>query len=80
MPAFGKSSGSLVLQCNGNVLDSLYYGKADTLHSAPLPVGSSSATAPKSLQLNIGLWNKRGEPDSWCTDTPTPGVISACGN
>ena len=80
MPAFGKSSGSLVLQCNGNVLDSLYYGKADTLHSAPLPVGSSSATAPKSLQLNIGLWNKRGEPDSWCTDAPTPGVISACGN
>ena len=80
MPAFGKSSGSLVLQCNGNILDSLYYGKADTLHSAPLPVGSSSATAPKSLQLNIGLWNKRDEPDSWCTDAPTPGVISACGN
>ena len=80
MPQFGKTSGSIVLQCNGNVLDSLYYGKADTLHVSPLPLGSSSAAARKSTQLNIGLWNKRGEPDSWCTDTPTPGMISACGN
>ncbi len=80
MPQFGKTSGSIVLQCNGNVLDSLYYGKADTLHVTPLPIGSSSAAVRKSTQLNIGLWNKRSEPDSWCTDTPTPGVISACGN
>ena len=80
MPQFGKTSGSIVLQCNGNVLDSLYYGKADTLHVTPLPIGSSSAAVRKSTQLNIGLWNKRNEPDSWCTDTPTPGVISACGN
>jgi hypothetical protein len=80
MPSFGKTSGSIVLQCNGNVLDSLYYGKSDTLHVAPLPIGSSSAAVRKSTQLNIGLWNKRSEPDSWCTDTPTPGMISACGN
>ena len=80
MPQFGKTSGSIVLQCNGNVLDSLYYGKADTLHVTPLPIGSSSAAVRKSTQLNIGLWNKRSEPDSWCTDTPTPGTISACGN
>ena len=80
MPAFGKTSGSIVLQCNGNVLDSLYYGKADSLHVTPLPIGSSAAAVRKSTQLNIGLWNKRGEPDSWCTGTPTPGVISACGN
>lgn len=80
MPQFGKTSGSIVLQCNGNVLDSLYYGKADTLHVTPLPIGSSSAAVRKSTQLNIGLWNKRSEPDSWCTDTPTPGMISACGN
>lgn len=80
MPAFGKTSGSLVLQCNGNVLDSIYYGKADSLHVTPLPIGSSSAAVRKSTQLNIGLWNKRNEPDSWCTATPTPGVISACGN
>ena len=80
MPQFGKTSGSIVLQCNGNVLDSLYYGKADTLHVTPLPIGSSSAAVRKSTQLNIGLWNKRSEPDSWCTDMPTPGMISACGN
>jgi hypothetical protein len=79
MPSFGKSSGSLVLQCNGTVLDSLYYGKADTLHVSPLPIGSSSAAVRKSTQLNIGLWNKRTEPDSWCTNIPTPGIISSCG-
>ena len=80
MPAFGKSASSLVLQCNGTVLDSLYYGKADTLHVSPLPYSTSSATSPKSAQLNIGLWNKRNEPESWCTSVPTPGIISACGN
>ena len=80
MPAFGKTYGSLVLQCNGNVIDSLYYGKADSLHVTPISIGSSSATVPKSSQLNIGLWDKREEPDSWCTSAPTPGVISACGN
>ncbi|WP_173474846.1 lamin tail domain-containing protein [Fibrobacter succinogenes] len=80
MPQFGKTSGSIVLQCDGTVLDSLYYGKSDSLHVAPISIGSSSATAPKSSQLNIGLWNKRNEPDSWCTGAPTPGSISACGN
>jgi len=80
MPAFGKSSGSLVLQCNGSILDSLYYGKSDSLHVSPLPVGSSSASVRKSTQLNVGLWNKRSEPDSWCTGVPTPGNVSACGN
>lgn len=80
MPQFGKTSGSIVLQCDGIVLDSLYYGKSDSLHVAPISIGSSSATVPKSSQLNIGLWNKRNEPDSWCTGAPTPGSISACGN
>ena len=80
MPTFGKSSGTLVLQCNGTVLDSLYYGKADSLHVNPLPIGSSSAAVRISTQLNVGLWNKRTEGDSWCTGTPTPGIVTACGN
>ena len=80
MPAFGKTYGSIVLQCDGTILDSLYYGKADTLHLTPLSIGSSSAAIPKSTQLNIELWDKRDEPDSWCTDAPTPGVIYACKN
>ena len=80
MPEFGKTSGSIVLQCDEIVLDSLYYGKADSLHVSPLPIGSSSAAVRKSTQLNIGLWSKRTEPESWCTDTPTPGSIAACKN
>ena len=80
MPAFGKTYDSIVLQCDGIVLDSLYYGKADSLHTAPLPIGSASAAARKSTQLNIKQWNKRGEPESWCTETPTPGIVSTCGN
>ena len=80
LPAFGKTTGSIVLQCDGAILDSLYYGRADTLHLTPLSIGSSSAAIPKSTQLNIELWDKRDEPDSWCLGVPTPGVISACGN
>lgn len=80
MPAFGKTTGSIVLQCDGAILDSLYYGRADTLHLTPLSIGSSSAAIPKSTQLNIELWDKRDDGDSWCLGVPTPGVISACGN
>ena len=80
MPAFGKTSGSLVLQCNGTILDTLYYGKADSLHTSPLPLCSSSASIRKSTQLNISLWDKRTEGDSWCTGDPTPGSVSTCGN
>ena len=80
MPSFGKTYGSIVLQCDGTILDSLYYGKADSLHVAPLPLGSSSASIRKSTQLNISLWDKRTEGDSWCTGDPTPGSISNCGN
>lgn len=75
---FGKSSGSIVLQCNGSTLDSLYYGKSDSLHVNPLPIGSSSATVRKSTQLDIGLWKTRDNSESWCTGVPTPGIISAC--
>ena len=80
LPAFGKTTGSIILQSDGAILDSLYYGRADTLHLTPLSIGSSSAAIPKSTQLNIELWDKRDEPDSWCLGVPTPGIISACGN
>jgi hypothetical protein len=80
LPAFVKSSSSIVLQCDGAILDSLYYGKADSLITSPIPVHTATSGVRKSTQLNIELWDKRDEPNSWCMDAPTPGVIYACRN
>lgn len=80
MITFGKTYGSIVLQCNETVLDSLYYGKADTLHLTPLPLTSSSATIRKSTQLNIENYENKSDSASWCMGLPTPGELSFCGN
>ena len=80
LPAFVKGSGSIVLQCDGAILDSLYYGKADSLITSPIPVNTATSGTRKSTQLNIELWDNRDDGDSWCLGVPTPGVISACGN
>lgn len=82
MPAFLKSNGStaaaIVLHCDGDVLDSLYYGKTDSLHLAAVPLNSTSAAVSKSSQLNIGAWDDRGNPENWCLGAPTPGAVSFC--
>jgi len=82
VPVFLKSNSgtgaSIVFHCNGEVLDSLYYGKVDSLHVAALPIGSTSASTSKSTQLNLDQWNSRDNPETWCQGTPTPGVIGFC--
>jgi len=81
MPTFVKSASStnssIVFICDDEILDSLYYGKVDSLHLAALPLNNSSAYS-RSTQLNIGAWDDRGNPENWCIGDPTPGTISFC--
>lgn len=79
MPQFNKSNSStassIVFHCDGDVLDSVYYGKLDSLHLTAVPLNSSSAAVPRSSQLNIGAWDDRENPENWSLETPTPGRI-----
>ena len=81
MPTFLKSAGStgasIVLHCDGVVMDSVYYGKLDSLHLSAVPLNTSTATS-KSSHLNIGAWDDRENPENWCLDAPTPGIATFC--
>lgn len=76
--ALGNTKGSIVLQCMGTVLDSLYYAdKPDSLHVDVIPAMGSSKYG-QSSQLNIKKWQKRNKGDSWCLSEPTPGKLDYC--
>ena len=76
--AMGNSKGSVVLQCMGTVLDSLYYAdKPDSLHLEVIPAMGSSKYG-QSSQLNIRKWQKCDKSDSWCLSEPTPGKLDYC--
>jgi hypothetical protein len=79
MPQFNKSNSStassVVFHCDGEVLDSVYYGKVDSLHLAAVPLNSSSAAVPRSSQLNIGAWDDRENPENWSLGAPSPGSL-----
>ncbi len=82
VPIFLKSNSgtaaSIVFHCDGTILDSLYYGKIDSLHTTALPIGSTSASTSKSTQLNLDQWNDRENPENWCQGIPSPGIIGYC--
>ena len=75
MPGFPRSNSSnssaIVLHCDGDVLDSLYYGKLDSLHLTAAPIGANS-TAGRSSQLDISAWDDRENPENWSLGEPTP--------
>lgn len=76
--ALSNSKGSIVLQCMGSVLDSLYYAdKPDSLHVEVVPAMGSSKYG-QSSQLNIKKWQKKNKSDSWCLSEPTPGKLDYC--
>ena len=79
MPQFNKSNSSsaasIVFHCDGDVLDSVYYGKVDSLHLTAVPLNSSSTATVRSSQLNIGAWDDRENPENWSLGNPTPGKI-----
>lgn len=73
-----NSKGSIVLQCDGITLDSLYYASApDSLHTNVAPA-LGSGKYNQSGQLNIDHWNARSDSSAWCLGTPTPGEVKFC--
>lgn len=81
MPTFPKTTSSaaasIVLHCDGVVMDSVYYGKVDSLHLSAAPLNGSTSTT-KSSHLNIGAWDDRENPENWCLGAPTPGTATFC--
>ena len=76
--AMSNSKGTVVLQCDGETLDSLYYASSpDSLHTNVVPaVGSGKYN--QSGQLNIDHWNMRSDSSAWCLTAPTPGELNFC--
>lgn len=73
-----NSKGSILLQCDGITLDSLYYASApDSLHANVVPA-LGSGKYNQSGQLNIDHWKSRKDSTAWCLGNPTPGELNFC--
>lgn len=73
--AMGNSKGSVVLKCNGETIDSLYYAsEPDSLHTNVVPALGSSKYG-LSAQLNMDAWKNRADSSAWKLEKPTPGMI-----
>lgn len=72
-----NTKSSIVLQCNGTVLDSLFYSNTQDSTSI-IPNNSNPSKNPQSSQLDIRHWQLRGQGDSWCMGSPTPGSLVNC--
>ena len=69
-----NTKSSIVLQCGGTVLDSLFYSNADSLQA--IPNYSSPSKNPQSSQLDLVLWENRSDGSAWNLGSPTPGTIA----
>ena len=68
---------SIVLQCNGTILDSLFYSNAQD-SATVIPNYNNPSKNPQSTQLDVRHWQTRNLGESWCLDTPTPGDLKHC--
>ena len=67
---------SIVLKCNGETMDSLYYSTSpDSVHTNVVPISTKNGI---STQLNIEYWKSRSDSTAWCLGTPSPGVVTFC--
>ena len=67
-----NTKSSIVLQCNGTVLDSLFYSNADSL---AVPNYSSPSKNPQSTHLDLSQWESRNDVNAWSLGSPTPGML-----
>lgn len=72
-----NTKSSIVLQCNGTILDSLFYSNIQD-SATVIPNNSNPSKNPQSTQLNLRLWQTRGLGESWCMERPTPGSPESC--
>ena len=70
-----NSRGSIVLKCDDETLDSLYYSTdTDSLHTQVVP--SANSKNGISTQLNIEQWKSRRDSTAWSLGKPTPGELN----
>ena len=72
-----NTKSSIVLQCNGTILDSLFYSNAQDSASV-IPNYNNPSKNPQSSQLDVRHWQTRNLGESWCLDAPTPGDLKHC--
>lgn len=72
-----NTKSSIVLQCNGIILDSLFYSNAQDSASV-IPNYNNPSKNPQSAQLDVRHWQTRNLGESWCLDAPTPGDLKHC--
>lgn len=72
-PSLTNTKQSVVLQCEGITIDSLFYGQLDSLDTDFIPVKSGFST-----QLILSSWKEKESSLAWCLSVPTPGKENAC--
>ena len=70
-----NTKSSIVLQCNGTVLDSLFYSNSQDSVTV-IPNNSNPSKNPQSSQLNLHHWQNRGLGEFWSMGSPTPGSLN----
>ena len=69
-----NTKNTIVFQCNGTILDSLFYSNTQD-STTVIPNNSNPSKNPLSSQLNIQRWESRQLGESWYLDKPTPGFL-----
>ena len=72
-----NTKSSIVLQCNGIILDSLFYSNAQD-SATVVPNYNNPSKNPQSTQLDIHRWQARNLGESWFLGVPTPGDLKHC--
>ena len=70
-----NTKSSIVLQCNGTVLDSLFYSNSQDSVTV-IPNNSNPSKNPQSSQLDLQHWQTRGLGEFWSMSSPTPGSLN----
>lgn len=74
-----NTKGSIVLQCGGTVIDSLYYSATqDSVLNNLVPNNPTTSKNPQSTHLDIAQWQFKENPNSWCIGSPDPGTVGNC--
>jgi hypothetical protein len=68
-----NTKSSIVLQCGGTILDSLFYSNADSLQA--VPNYSTPTKNPQSSHLDLSQWENRSDGSAWSLGSPSPGTL-----
>lgn len=73
--AISNTKGSIIIKCNEEIIDSVYFATTSDSSNFVLSGGSKKGV---SSQLNIDNWTTRTDSSAWCLNAPTPGELSFC--